>query len=105
MHDALERAVDDAGVEGWQLHEEHSDTKVTLIKRKTGSLGGHAIIFLLAGWWTLGIANLVYLAYKYFADADKKIIRHPDDTTDITIHDTRGPPSSTPATDAEAGTD
>lgn len=78
MHDDLQRHVEDQQIEGWQLLEEHSDDKVTLVKRKTGTLGGHALIALLTIWWTLGLGNVCYAAYKYFVDADKKVVRLED---------------------------
>ncbi len=41
----------------WELKEETPE--YFLLKRNTGSMGWHIVIFLLF-WWTLGIANLLY---------------------------------------------
>lgn len=75
MRDDLREKVDDAKVEGWELHEEQGEDRVVMIKRKTGSLMAHIILFILVGWWTIGIANGVYLGYKYFIDVDKRVLR------------------------------
>lgn len=79
MNDELRRKIEDAETEGWSLHAERQNSAV-MIKRKKGSIGAHLIIALLTAWWTLGVGNLLYLAYKYFSDADKKVLRaEPDD--------------------------
>lgn len=75
--DKFQREIEDAKVEGWELKDETNDRAV-LIRRKTGTLVAHIVLFIVAGWWTLGIANLIYLGYKYFADVDKKVIRRED---------------------------
>lgn len=38
--------------------------KATLRRHPKGSLKMHAIIFAIAGWWTLTIANDIYLIYR-----------------------------------------
>jgi hypothetical protein len=77
MNDNLQKEVEDAKVEGWQVDSEQSD-KVVLVKRGWGTLGGHVLIGFLTIWWTLGIGNVLYAAYKYFVDTDKKVIRQDD---------------------------
>ena len=75
VSEALQRKIDDLEVEGWDLHEEQGDDRAVMIKRKTGGVVAHLIIFLLFGWWTFGFANLAYLGYKYFFDANKRVVR------------------------------
>ncbi|WP_089650085.1 hypothetical protein [Halobacterium hubeiense] len=72
--DAFQKQIEDEQVEGWEIKED-GDERVLLVKRKTGTLTAHLLIFLLFGWWTIGVANVVYLAYKYFLDADEKVVR------------------------------
>lgn len=82
--DQFERVVEDEKVEGWQIKED-GDERVVMVKRKYGTLGAHALIALLTIWWTLGLGNVTYAAYKYFADSDEKVVRDP--TTDSAASD------------------
>lgn len=70
----LQTKIEDAEVEGWELEERQGDRAV-MIRRRTGSLVAHIILFIFVGWWTLGLANIVYFLYKYFVQKDKKVIR------------------------------
>lgn len=72
--DDFQKQVEDEQVEGWEISED-GDERVVMIKRKTGTVVAHIIIFIIFGWWTLGLANLLYLGYKYFLDTDKKVVR------------------------------
>lgn len=74
MSEHLRRKVEDTEVEGWQVQSEQGD-RVVMVKHDYGSLGGHALIALLTVWWTFGIGNALYAAYRYFGKADKKVIR------------------------------
>mgnify|MGYP006283197777 CR=1 FL=1 len=74
MNENLQRKVDDARVEGWSLDKEQGDRAI-MVRRGYGTLGGHVLVALLTVWWTLGLGNVVYAAYKYFGDAEKKVIR------------------------------
>lgn len=73
-HDALQRKIDDAKVEGWKVDKEQGDRAV-MMKPNYGSFGGHVLIALLTVWWTAGIGNALYAAYKYFSDSDKRVLR------------------------------
>lgn len=74
-----QRRVEDEQTEGWKINED-GDDKVVLYKPNYGSMGGHVLIAVLTVWWTLGIGNALYAAYKYWGDSDKKVIR--DDSPD-----------------------
>ncbi|MEP6262482.1 MAG: hypothetical protein ABJ092_12955 [Gillisia sp.] len=52
----------------WKLKEETPE--FFLLTRNNGSTAGHILIFLFFGWWTLGVANVVY----YFMKNEKKKI-------------------------------
>lgn len=60
-------AVEDAEVEGWQL-KTRGDRVATLTKPgEYGSAMGHLIVAALTIWWTVGIGNVLYAAYRYFS--------------------------------------
>lgn len=73
-NEMLQQKIDDAKVEGWKVAEEQGDRAV-MKKPNYGSLGGHALIALLTVWWTIGLGNVCYAAYKYFSHSDKKVVR------------------------------
>jgi hypothetical protein len=75
----LQREIEDLRVEGWQLKEEQGENKAIMVRRKYGSLGAHVLVGLLTVWWTLGIGNALYAAYKYFGDSEKKVVRVNED--------------------------
>lgn len=77
MNDELRTKVEDAQVEGWKVDSEQGE-KVVMMKPSYGTLGGHVLIALLTVWWTFGIGNALYAAFKYFGDSDKKVIRAGD---------------------------
>ena len=54
----------------WNLKEETPE--FFLLTRNEGSTTGHILIFLFFGWWTFGIANLVYYLAK---KKSKKILK------------------------------
>jgi len=43
---------------GWDIKEETPE--LVLLKRNESSIGGHLLVLLFLGWWTFGIANLIY---------------------------------------------
>ena len=54
----------------WELKEETPEMFV--LRKNTQSGMGHLIVFLIFGWWTLGIANLIYM---WASRKTKKIIK------------------------------
>lgn len=73
-NEMLQRKIDDAKVEGWKLSEEQGERAV-MKKPNYGSLGGHVLVALLTVWWTIGLGNVCYAAYKYFSHSDTKVVR------------------------------
>jgi len=55
---------------GWDIKEDTPE--YVLLKRNESSALVHLIVFCLFGWWTLGIANLIYY---FIANKTKKIIK------------------------------
>lgn len=54
----------------WELKEETSE--YFLLTRNTATPGKHVVCFLILGWWTLGIANLIY---HFMSKKNKKILK------------------------------
>lgn len=74
VDDDLQERIDDAKVEGWKVDQQEGD-RVVMTKHDWGSLGGHFIIALATVWWTLGLGKLAYAMYRYFAKADRRVVR------------------------------
>ena len=54
----------------WDIKEETPE--YFLLTRSEATMTGHLILLFLTGWWTLGIANVIY----YFAKKKtKKIVK------------------------------
>ncbi|WP_135826485.1 zinc ribbon domain-containing protein [Halorussus ruber] len=70
----LQREIDDAIADGWRIESETPD-RVVLVKRNLGSIGVHLILAVLTGWWSFGVVNLVYGAYKYLNDSRRRVLR------------------------------
>ena len=70
----FERKIEDEKVEGWKVKED-GDERVVLIKPDYGSFGEHVLIALLTLWWTVGLGNVTWAAYRYFKSSDKKVVR------------------------------
>lgn len=42
----------------WDIKEETPEFVV--LKRNEATIAGQVLVFIIFGWWTLGIANLIY---------------------------------------------
>lgn len=73
----MERVIDDFITQGYKVKSQ-GETSAMMKKKDFGSGGMHIIILVLFGWWTLGIANAIYAAYKYFS-ADEVQIKIQED--------------------------
>ncbi|WP_049925838.1 zinc ribbon domain-containing protein [Halopiger goleimassiliensis] len=77
-HDADRRILEDriaAHLEnGWELEHDFGDHAV-LIRRSLGSSTNHLLIAFLTIWWTMGMGNVVYGAYHYFGNVERKVVR------------------------------
>jgi hypothetical protein len=60
----MERVVDDLITQGYKV-KSRGERSVKMKHEEYGSLMAHIIIFVLFGWWTIFIANVLYAAYKY----------------------------------------
>lgn len=73
----LQREIDEAIAAGWKIETETPE-RVVLVKRNFGDLGVHLILAVLTAWWSFGLVNLAYGAYKYVNDSKRRVLR---DTT------------------------
>ena len=72
---------------GWEVQDRYRDN-VVLVKRSAGSAGMHALLFFFTIWWTGGLGNAAYAAYKYFVDVDRKVLHRDTDTSsDLSVAD------------------
>lgn len=53
---------------GWELKEETPE--YFLMTKNTATGWGHFWVFMITGWWTFGVGNIIY----YFASNKKKKI-------------------------------
>jgi hypothetical protein len=54
----------------WKLKEETPE--LFLLTRNSASTTGHILIFILFGWWSFGVSNLIYYLIK---NETKKILK------------------------------
>ena len=73
----VRREIDEALQAGWKIENESTE-RIVLVKRNYGSLGVHVIIAVLTAWWSLGIVNAVYAAYKYLNDSRRRVLWESD---------------------------
>lgn len=64
-----ERVVDEYLRDGYTALD-HTDGRATLRKRDHGSLLTHLAVFFTVGFWTLGLANLLYALYRRWNASD-----------------------------------
>ncbi len=71
----LEKQTETAIIEGFKI-ENKTANMVTLTK--AGTLGNpivHIIVFVLFGWWSLLVANILYAGYSYTTKAQNRMIK------------------------------
>ncbi len=77
----LERQIGRETVGGYRL--EAIDGERAVLKRPNyGSKLGHIVVFLLTAWFSLGVGNLLYAAYRYVNDSEYKVLDARDPVTD-----------------------
>lgn len=60
---ARERTVDEFVRDGYAIIRE-DDGRTVVRRRDHGGLLAHAALFVLVGWWTFGLANVVYATWR-----------------------------------------
>nr|WP_319004348.1 zinc ribbon domain-containing protein [Natrinema amylolyticum] len=72
--DRLERRIAAASREGWRLERDCGDHAV-VVRRTVGDVADHLVVALVTVWWTMGLGNVLYGAYRYFDDAERMVVR------------------------------
>jgi RNA polymerase subunit RPABC4/transcription elongation factor Spt4 len=70
----LQRKIDDAIANGWEIETETPE-RVVLVKRTVGDLGVHLVLAVLTAWWSFGLVNVAYGAFKYVNNAQRRVLR------------------------------
>ncbi|WP_231378808.1 hypothetical protein [Natrinema sp. J7-1] len=74
----MERVIDDYITQGYQVKSQ-GERSARVKDKDWGSALGHLIVAALTLWWTLGIGNVAYAAYKrYPADEVTIKVDHDD---------------------------
>lgn len=69
----LQREIDDLVAQGWRIEDEDRD-RVVMVDREFGSLASHVVVALLTFWWTMGLGNVVWGAYKYVSNSRRRVL-------------------------------
>ncbi|WP_049920949.1 zinc-ribbon domain-containing protein [Halopiger djelfimassiliensis] len=70
---ALDRRIAAAVQAGWELEHDFGD-HVVMVRRTVGGVNDHLLVALLTVWWTMGVGNVLYGAYRYFDDAERTVL-------------------------------
>ena len=68
----MEKVVDDFVTQGYKIKNQ-GQTSTMMKEKDYGGGAAHLIILVIFGWWTLGIANALWAAFKYFTSDEVKI--------------------------------
>lgn len=68
----MEQVIDDFITQGYKV-KSRGERSSMMKKKDFGSGGMHVLIGIFLGWWTLGVANAVFAAYKYFTADEVQI--------------------------------
>ncbi|MXV63374.1 zinc-ribbon domain-containing protein [Natronorubrum sp. JWXQ-INN-674] len=72
--DVLEYRIANASRDGWELEHDFGDHAV-MVRRTVGSVNEHLAVAVLTVWFTMGLGNALYGAYRYFGDAERMVLR------------------------------
>lgn len=70
----LEHRITRASREGWELEHDFGDHAV-MVRRTFGSVNEHIAVALVTVWFTMGVGNALWGAYRYFGDAERIVLR------------------------------
>ena len=76
----LEYRIARASREGWKLERDFGDRAV-MVRRTFGSADEHLAVALVTVWFTMGIGNALWGAYRYVGDAERMVVG-PDPVAD-----------------------
>ncbi|WP_121744617.1 zinc ribbon domain-containing protein [Natronorubrum halophilum] len=72
--DVLEYRIVTAARDGWGLEHDFGDHAV-MVRRTVGSMNEHLVVALITIWFTGGLGNVLYGAYRYFGDAERIVLQ------------------------------
>lgn len=69
-----EEIIDELITQGYKV-ESRGDKTTQLMKAAYGGVVSHILIFIVLGWWTIFIANIIWLAYNYYSNSDRVLVK------------------------------
>ena len=63
---ALEQSIEDAQAEGWKLKSSSDNVAVLEQAGGFGGAVGHIVVFIFTVWWTFGVGNILFAAFRYY---------------------------------------
>ena len=69
----LQREIDTLVAQGWRIEDEDTD-RVVMVDREFGSFGSHLVVAFFTIWWTMGLGNVAWGAYKYLTQSRRRIL-------------------------------
>jgi len=69
-----EEIIDELITRGYKI-ESQGASSTQLMKVVYGGVVSHILIFIIFGWWTIFIANIIWLAYNYYSNSDKVLVK------------------------------
>ncbi|ELY57495.1 zinc-ribbon domain-containing protein [Natronolimnohabitans innermongolicus] len=72
--DVLEYRIAEAMRDGWELEHDFGDHAV-MIRRTVGDLDEHVAVAILTIWFTMGMGNVAWGAYRYFGSPERIVLR------------------------------
>ena len=69
-----EEVIDEYITTGYKVQNRGQKT-TSLINAKYGGVVSHILIFIIFGWWTIFVANIIWLAYNYYSNSDKVLVK------------------------------
>lgn len=73
----LQREIDELIERGWQIEDEETD-RVVMVDRDFGSPASHVVVAVLTIWWSMGVGNVLWGAYNYFANSRRRVLWESD---------------------------
>ncbi len=69
-----EEIIDELITQGYKI-ESQGASSTQLMKAAYGGVVSHILIFIIFGWWTIFVANIIWLAYNYYAHSDRVLVK------------------------------
>jgi hypothetical protein len=70
----FESVIDDFITQGYKV-KSRGQKSAQLMNAKYGSFLSNLLIFIFIGWWTIFIANAIWMYYNYSQKSDKVLVK------------------------------